>query len=584
MIYCKYFLSSHHYIVHVIMNYKSAIFGTMLLNILVLVVNVVVTIYYYYQYNKSYLLQIIIMIINVVIIVIFIGFYREYRKKKTLTKLYKTIILVLFSVTILLIIVTAFMTIFLSPLSKLPKPKIDIENTVQRLGLMLNWFVFPMTDATNRFYYFYFPNQQNKVHQKSPIRELATAHDSGQLVQFFTSNEYGNLIDMNSSRYYVTLCDSLKQTIFNTIQYYLKPQINENTQNIDYGNLIYYKSKYNIENQIETKDCAYIDSEILFQPSTIAHSAFFIFAVLTAYNINIMNIDNNFIENTVAYMINGILNNQYLGNEKSDLLGAFNIDFVTEQEPNYYKNIEFYPAEAILSLLLYYEYLKNLSNSPPNLSSPNIQKSSLDNQSAKNKQIQILNAVYYAFKFYSKYYYTGKIKSDLLIFFSNWQTQAFSLFFQILWKIDTSPTLNFNVDVTIKDIKRYIFTLQTAVINSLTFKSLGNNNYDKLATVEVACGLESLTYALEIAYKVEPTDIAKQICVSIKHAMLFLNEVQVFENNKRGIGGFGQSLSNNTQRIDVTGHVSNAYLKIIKLMTSKLNQKNIIFRYFMEHG
>ena len=82
--------------------------------------------------------------------------------------------------------------------------------------------------------------------------------------------------------------------------------------------------------------------------------------------------------------------------------------------------------------------------------------------------------------------------------------------------------------------------------------------------MEVACGLEGLADAYAIAASTRDRRTADyRRCVQT--ALAFLVRAQRMTNcTGRERGGFGASLSNREQRIDVTGHVASGFIKSIE--------------------
>ena len=80
-------------------------------------------------------------------------------------------------------------------------------------------------------------------------------------------------------------------------------------------------------------------------------------------------------------------------------------------------------------------------------------------------------------------------------------------------------------------------------------------------SVEVACALEGLNDAYSIAHSSHDERAEghrRCICTGLK----YLLELQCTDaGTEKERGGFGMSLSERTQRIDITGHVASAFMK-----------------------
>eukprot|EP01083_Nonionella_stella_P020377 56495_1 len=398
------------------------------------------------------------------------------------------------------------------------KPHIDTRDLEQRIELMLIWFMDIMNDAkTHRFYYERNVHKHLSTHESSPIRDIAAAWVTSKILIHLQSKH--TLDRMQQSKIH-----SLSLTIKNTIRHY--------THFIKY-----FASDAATH---DNTDCAYISStgvaEVL---STIAHSAFLILSILSAHAYDDTVVDQNTLHHTLPCLVNGILNNQNSTCCKDQTYGAFKVDFEGNRY-GYYRGIELYPAEAMLALLSYYHFLSVSSN----------------NNDVQSKQSEIIHSIRIAFRFYSKYFYDGHIGSHYTVFFSNWQSQLFGLLFD---------TVEEHQDV--KCIGNYVLDLQHSILTSVLMRNLNENGkrYSKLSTVEVACGLESLCDGLRVALKLKDITKAKTICKGIEDAVLFLNHIQNITNN----GGFGHAVHVNLQRIDVTGHVANAYMKLINILKSE---------------
>jgi hypothetical protein len=85
-------------------------------------------------------------------------------------------------------------------------------------------------------------------------------------------------------------------------------------------------------------------------------------------------------------------------------------------------------------------------------------------------------------------------------------------------------------------------------------------------SVKVACALEGINeaYALACASN-EEQDRASRYRRCICIALAYLIELQCTKDGaKRERGGFGLSLHDRTQRIDITGHAASAFMKCVK--------------------
>jgi hypothetical protein len=214
----------------------------------------------------------------------------------------------------------------------------------------------------------------------------------------------------------------------------------------------------------------------------------------------------------LAPLIQGILHQQ-----RKD--GSYKIFF--DAEPD--SGEELYPAEAMLSLL---------------------------EAHCLTRDARCLDSVERGFAHYKRAYYDrGRPQPGFLVFFANWQSQAGRLLFEAT----TQPQ--------VKDLVRaFLFELHDRVIDSGFYDRVARRP-EAQACVEVACGLEGLADAYAIAAASEDRRTADyRRCILT--ALGFLMRAQRTTGcTDRERGGFGGSLANREQRIDVTGHVASGFIK-----------------------
>lgn len=243
------------------------------------------------------------------------------------------------------------------------------------------------------------------------------------------------------------------------------------------------------------------------EPSSIAHSAFLALALSRSEFPDKIQ--------RLAPLVDGILRQQ-----RKD--GSYKIFF--DAEPD--SGEEFYPAEAMLSLLEAYRLTRDA---------------------------RYLDSVERGFAHYKRAYYDrGRVEPDLLVFFANWQSQAGRLLFEAT----TKPK--------VKDLVRaFLFELHDLVIESGFYDRVAHQP-EAQACVEVACGLEGLADAYAIAASIKDRRMEPyRRCVLT--ALGFLMRAQRTTGcTDREQGGFGGSLAIREQRIDVTGHVASGFIKSIE--------------------
>jgi hypothetical protein len=243
------------------------------------------------------------------------------------------------------------------------------------------------------------------------------------------------------------------------------------------------------------------------EQSSIAHSAFLVLALLHS----------ELPDKTqrLAPLIDGIL-----GQQRKN--GSYKIFFDAEPDSGQ----ELYPGEAMLALLEAYRLTKDA---------------------------RTLHSVERGVAYYKHAYYDqGRVQSDYLVFFANWQSQAGRLLFETT----TNPK--------VKDLVRaFLFEVHDRVIESGFYDRVARQPVAQ-ACVEVACGLEGLAdaYAIAASSQERRTEDYRRCLLT---ALGFLTRAQRTTGcTGRERGGFGASLTIREQRIDVTGHVASGFIKCVE--------------------
>jgi hypothetical protein len=253
-----------------------------------------------------------------------------------------------------------------------------------------------------------------------------------------------------------------------------------------------------------------VNPDKLGEPSSIAHSAFMLLSIVVFPHVHVEVHNANHLVKSLA---DGIVSQQ-----RSD--GSYKIHF--DDYPDTGQVL--YPGEAMLSLLHAFKCTKNKS---------------------------YLHSVERAFPYYRQYYHRGHVPDDLVVFYSNWMTQAFSMLH------------TYTEDHGLQgSVRKFIYQLHDGIIESKYYELL-RHRPKSYATVEVACGLEGLADAYVLA-KTDPSSAGRLELyrISACSAISFLRNVMRKEDP--GKGGFGHGLTHHTQRVDVTGHVASAFIKAIE--------------------
>lgn len=187
---------------------------------------------------------------------------------------------------------------------------------------------------------------------------------------------------------------------------------------------------------------------------------------------------------------------------------------------------ELYPAEAMLSLLEAHRLTGDA---------------------------RYLESVERGFAYYKRDYYDrGLVDLDSMVFFANWQSQAG----RPLFEATSRPE--------VKDLARaFLFELHDRVIESGFYERVARRP-ERQACVEVACGLEGLADAYAVAISSQDRRAAEyRRCIGI--ALAFLVRAQRTTGcTARERGGFGGSVTDREQRIDVAGHVASGFIKSVE--------------------
>jgi hypothetical protein len=243
------------------------------------------------------------------------------------------------------------------------------------------------------------------------------------------------------------------------------------------------------------------------EPSSIAHSAFLALALARSELPDKVR--------RLAPLIDGILRQQ-----RRD--GSYKIFF--DSVPD--SGEELYPAEAMLALLEAHRLTGDA---------------------------RYLESVERGFAHYKRDYYDrGRVEPDLLVFFANWQSQVGRLLFEATARPE------------VKDLVRtLLFELHDRIIESGFYDRVARTP-EAQACVEVACGLEGLADAYAIAVSSQDRrTVEYRRCIGT--ALGFLVRAQRTAGcTERERGGFGGSLANREQRIDVTGHVASGFIKSLE--------------------
>lgn len=375
----------------------------------------------------------------------------------------------------------------------------------QLLWGMTRYFGDDMVDSdTKRFYYTCRPYDGECKHVHFPIRDLAAAWDASKALEFTRNNMQCQDIDKADV---LRIQQQLEDAIKCTLSFYyssLRP--------IDLGMKIH------------------LHEDVLMEAPNIGHSALLLLGLCN--NLRLSNCDEH--DEDTLEMVDGLTQGILSMQMPS---GAFAIEFGKEDD-NYINGIEFFPGEAMLSLMTAHE----LSTTDM----PDILEESTRNA--------ILPAMARAFEFYSNYYHT----QDVDINYNIWQVLAFAKYHDALHDNRTER----------ENVTGYILELCQEICQSRSWKyqlARGQSFYINLETVEIAVGLDSLAEGIRIAQEEKQDDLAKMFKMHATNALYFLKWAtdQVPDSCAVGRGGLGYGgVQVLEQRLDVTGHAISALVKL----------------------
>ncbi|HEY7193649.1 MAG TPA: hypothetical protein VH439_07905 [Gemmatimonadales bacterium] len=250
-----------------------------------------------------------------------------------------------------------------------------------------------------------------------------------------------------------------------------------------------------------------LDPQRLGEPSGIAHSAFMVLALLSS------SLPER--EVKITGLADGIVRQQ-----RPD--GSYRIYFGGEPDDG----LELYPGEAMLALMEGYASLQ---------------------------ESRYLSSVERGFEYQRRRVPPAALAADYRVFYANWQSQYAAPLH--------ASTSNAVVRRAVRD---HVFALHDRIVEGGLYEAIEQHPAHQ-ATVEVACALEGLNDAYTIAVRESDSDRITTYGGCIQTALAWLGQAQRLDHcTARERGGFGHSLRDRTQRIDVTGHVAAGFIKSVR--------------------
>ena len=410
-------------------------------------------------------------------------------------------------------------------------------------GMTRFWFDDMIDPSTNRFYYLCRPPTGERVHVHMPMRDLAAAWDATKILGYLEKTKvdgdgcYNGDGDGDGNDDSMRRRRSLLDAVATTLSAYSNGEVDDGSP------------------------C--LDASLLGEAPNIGHSAMMILAAagelrLCCSYAQDSNGDSNSDDcdvdgksaslPVIDRLVRGILSRQ-----RSD--GAFRTEFDSD---DVYRGIDFFPGEAMVSLMAVYELTSSGRRDDEGLGMGVLRTETRD---------AILPAMELAFGFYSDYYHARG--DEVGTNFNVWQTQAFARFAEAL-EGGVNSSGSGNVEL-LHQVRNHCTDLCRGIIDSKAWKydlSRGRMFYPNLETVEIACGLDALVDGMRLSKSLSfGAGVAETEWMDrpIANAVDFLAWTQdrVPRDAKAGFGGLGYGGTYvQEQRLDVTGHAVSALTKL----------------------
>ena len=373
---------------------------------------------------------------------------------------------------------------------------IDVQST---LWDFTEYFSSMVDPSIQRFYSISKPPTGELIHQHCPVRELGVTWDALTLLKYWNENQEW-IMEHGKQHEFALYHQKIASVVKSTIHTY-------------------------ISSVIQFEDYLIVDSNYLRERSNIAHSGLLVLSCIYAIEASI--IDATEISAVMNGLVKGILRMQNPN-------GSFRIEYGYD---DIYKMIEFYPGEAMVGLMEFYEKGNELN---------------IINDGDLHQAI--LLATKNALGFYSELYKNG----DVDVNYNIWQVQAFSRLFRIFHT-------QYDVDESL--CADYCISLCQDIVNSGSWRMLGRGRsfYPNLQTVEIVVGLDALMEGMSIARVKSLDNEIQRFEMNARNAICFVifSKDQIDASALVGRGGLGfGGLTIMEQRLDVTGHAVHGFVKI----------------------
>lgn len=378
---------------------------------------------------------------------------------------------------------------------------------------MKGFFGFIVDDSTDRLYLYARPLSQERLHAYCPLRELGCTWDATKVLAWQDPDEDGSTEAI------------LRDAVQTTLRYY-----GQSFMPLAGGGVS-------------------LDSAILGQQATLAHTALFVLAAVGASSVRYTK--NEFEDFPWNDLVIGMLSCQ-----RPD--GSFATDFGASPTSN--DDLPFVPGQALTALLEAYQYSHACRHSGT---------LRLDNRTHR----RVLESATRALGYYSSFFQTHKL--DLGANYPIWQVQAFARLV-LLEETATNHLDCTSLPLEYQEASDYVLDLCSAITASPAWRMIrrGPSFFANLNALEIVCGLEALALGVLVAQKSCSTtkhkdennvvlDTLKQYAA---YAVDFVQwSQQRLPPSSPYFGGLGYGgLVVTEQRVDVTGHALSALLMLQK--------------------
>ncbi|MFN7143226.1 MAG: hypothetical protein ACK4YP_05575 [Myxococcota bacterium] len=255
---------------------------------------------------------------------------------------------------------------------------------------------------------------------------------------------------------------------------------------------------------VEEDGTVFVDTRPLGEPPGIAHAAFLLLGALEAGGH----------PDTVRRLTDALLRQQ-----RPD--GSLKVWFLDGDN----LSLELCPAEALVALARVYEILGDG---------------------------RCHDAMARGFDWFRAYHSLRHVDPDLLVFYATWQSQLMACLYH---------ASDEGLRARVRD---ELFSLHDALLDVGFWEEVALHAEEQ-ACVQVACGLEGVVEGYDVARAEGDARRVARYGAAGRVACRFLFHAQRLRGTPRERGGFGHSLEERAQRIDVTGHAAHGLMRAVEV-------------------